>query len=74
MLSLVLTSVNEARCTLRDGMYNAAITVFGKSVKTNVDWFEENSLTPLPLANEKRTALLAYKTCPTSKIGKICER
>ena len=65
-LSLALTSVNEAWCTLRDGIYNAAITVFGKSVKTNVDWFEENSLTLLLLVNEKRTALLAYKTCASS--------
>ena len=65
-LSLALTSVNEAWCTLCDGIYNAAITVFGKSVKKNVDWFEENSLTLLPLVNEKRTAHLADKTCPSS--------
>ena len=65
-LRLALTSVNEACCILRDGIYNAAFTVFGRSVKKNVDWFEENSLTLLPLVNEKRTALLTCKTYPNN--------
>ena len=69
-LSLALTSVNEAWCTLRDGIYNAAITVFGKSVKKNVDWFEENSLTLSPLV----TALLAFKTCPSTSRENLARR
>ena len=74
-LSLALTSVNEAWRTLRDGIYNAAITVFGKSVKKNVDWFEENSLTLLLLVNEKRTQHFSpTKPVQAVQIGKICER
>ena len=42
-----------------------AIAAFGKSVKKNVDWFEANSLTLIPLVNETRTELLAYKTYPS---------
>ena len=60
-----LTSANEAWCGLRDWIYNAAIAAFGKSVKTNVDWFEENSQLLLPLVEEKRSALIAYKNSPS---------
>ena len=44
-LSLVLTSASAAWCNLRDEIYNAAIAVFGKNVKKNVYWLEENLLT-----------------------------
>ena len=64
-VSLVLTSDNEAWSNLRDGIYSAAMTAFGISIKKNVDWFEENALTQLPLVNEKTTALLAYTTYPS---------
>lgn len=55
-------------CGLRDGIYNAAIAGFGKSIKKNVDWFEENAQTLLPLVEEKRSTLIAYKNSPS--IGK----
>eukprot|EP00112_Aurelia_sp_Birch-Aquarium-sp1_P005250 Seg1595.6 transcript_id=Seg1595.6/GoldUCD/mRNA.D3Y31 product="hypothetical protein" protein_id=Seg1595.6/GoldUCD/D3Y31 len=58
------TSANDAWCNLRDGIYNAAIAAFGKSVKKNVEWFEENSLALLRHVEEKRSALIAYKNSP----------
>ena len=47
--------------------------MFGKSVKKNVDWFEANSITLIPLVNEKRTALFAYKPIQVLATGKVCE-
>ena len=62
---LAPTSANEAWSTLHDGIYKAAIAAVGKSVKKNVDWFEANLVTLIPLVNEKITALLTYKTYPS---------
>jgi len=49
----------------RDKVYEAAIESFGKRTTTSPDWFEAYSETMLPVIEEKRLALSAYKTRST---------
>ncbi|XP_038059300.1 craniofacial development protein 2-like [Patiria miniata] len=51
---------------LRDTIYNAAMSIFGKRQNKSADWFEANAEEMLPLIKEKRQALSAYKNLPSA--------
>ena len=48
----------------RDTVYNAAMTTFGEKTSKLADWFEVHSDQMVPIIEEKRNALAAYKACP----------
>ena len=50
---------------LRDAVYSAAITAYGKKARKNADWFEAHWEGMEPVTWAKRKALLAYKTTPS---------
>ena len=50
---------------LRDALYDAAIHAYGKKERKNADWYEAHWEEMEPLVEEKRKALLAYKTKPS---------
>ena len=49
----------------RDAMYNAAMTIFGKKTSKSADWCKALLDEIVPLIEEKRNALAAYKACPS---------
>ena len=50
---------------LRDAVYSAVITAYGKKARKNADWFEAHWEEMEPVTEAKRKALLAYKTTPS---------
>jgi hypothetical protein len=50
---------------LRDAVYNAAITAYGKKERKNADWYEAHWEEMEPVTEAKRKALLAYKANPS---------
>ena len=50
---------------LRDAVYSAAITAYGKKTRKNADWLEAHWEEMEPVTEAKRKALLAYKTTPS---------
>ena len=51
----------------RDALYNATMTTFGKKISKSADWFETHSNEMVPVIQEKRNALAAYKACPSER-------
>ncbi|XP_050707118.1 uncharacterized protein LOC126992423 [Eriocheir sinensis] len=51
----------------RDVVYNAAISTFGKKTSKSADWFEVHSEEIMPVIEEKRNALAAYKANPSER-------
>ena len=58
-------TINSKWPRLRDAMYNAAITVYGKKERKNADWYEAHWEEMEPVTEAKRKALLAYKAKPS---------
>ena len=52
---------------VRDTIYNAAMSTFGKRQAKSADWFEANTVELLPLVEEKRRAFSAYKNVPSER-------
>ena len=50
---------------LRDAVYSAAVTAYGKKACKNADWFEAHWEEIEPVTEAKRKALLPYKTTPS---------
>ena len=50
---------------LRNAVYSAAVTAYGKKARKNADWFEAYWEEMEPVTEAKRKALLAYKTTPS---------
>lgn len=48
----------------RDAVYTAAMSAFGKKTSKSTDWFEAHCNKLMPLIQEKREALTAYKSDP----------
>lgn len=53
--------------TIKDAVYSAAISAFGKRERKNHDWFDANLPEMEPVIEAKRKALLAYKNAPSEK-------
>ncbi|XP_050703781.1 uncharacterized protein LOC126989216 [Eriocheir sinensis] len=51
----------------RDVVYNAAISTFGKKTSKSADWFEVHSEEIMPVIEEKRNPLAAYKANPSER-------
>lgn len=51
----------------RDTIYEAAFSTFGKKTKSSADWFDAHLNIMLPVTEEKRNALNAYKAYPTQQ-------
>ena len=52
---------------LRDTIYNAASLTFGKKQAKTADWFEAHLDEIQPLIDEKRHALVSYKSSPSER-------
>ncbi|XP_063605235.1 uncharacterized protein LOC134780428 [Penaeus indicus] len=52
---------------IREAVYNASISAFGKRERKNHDWFNTNLSTMEPVIEAKRKALLAYKNSPSER-------
>jgi len=55
--------------TLRDAIYDSAMSTFGKKERKNADWFEAHWDKMEPVTEAKRKALLDYKQnpCPSTR-------
>ena len=61
------TSACERWDHFRDTVYNTALSIFGKKTKKSADWFEAFSEEMMPVIEQKRNALAAYKACPSEQ-------
>ena len=52
---------------LRDAVYKAAMSIFGKKTSKSADWFEAHSEEMTPIIEAKRNALTAYKANPSDQ-------
>ena len=53
---------------LRDTVYNAAVTTFGKRKGKTNGWFEAHSKEIIPVIEENRRALASYKNLHTLRV------
>ena len=60
-------SASERWSHLRDTIYSAALSTFGKRRVKSPDWFVAHAEELLPLIEEKRRALSAHKTSPSER-------
>ena len=51
--------------TIREAIYTASVSAFGKRTKNSPDWFNDNLPKIEPLVEAKRKAFLAHKANPT---------
>ena len=52
---------------LRNATYKAAMEAYGRRIRNNADWYEENLNVMEPLTAAKRSALIQYKKDPNRK-------
>ena len=60
-------SADERWGSIRDAIYSAAVTTYGKKKRKNTDWFEANITKIESVIATKRTALAEYKRDPSQR-------
>ena len=60
-------SAEENWNTLRDIIYDTALTTYGKKQRKNTDWYEANITLMEPVIDAKRSALINFKRDPSQR-------